>query len=417
MPSLRAYLDGTPVGTFTLSDAGQVTFTYDASYRQGVDPTPLSLSMRPSRRTWPAKAARPFLAGLLSDNPEHLQDIATRFHTSTQPFQLLQNVGLDAAGAVQLLPEGDGSTDAAVRTGDIRRLSDGEFAELMTGIATSSGPLSLRDFGGRWSLAGAQAKTALYRFDDGDWGVPQDSTPTTYILKPSVAALPQHHVNEFVTMAAARQLGLSVADHELLRTSSGVNVFATARYDRRDGHRLHQEDFCQAMSVDPVHKYQEDKGPSILQMVQFLRNAVSHSADLRLILDGLFEALLFNFAVENTDAHAKNYSLLLEGSSVRLAPLYDLGSHLSYGRQGDRPTRSAMAIDGDYVFDSIGQPHFVKIAGRFGIPADDAAERYRRVTSGVAEAFDSAAATVDDPYARVVADAVAAHATRRGWLG
>jgi len=45
----------------------------------------------------------------------------------------------------------------------------------------------------------------------------------------------------------------------------------------------------------------------------------------------LIDALAWNWLIAGTDAHAKNYSLLLAGNDVRLAPLYDVASALPYG--------------------------------------------------------------------------------------
>lgn len=42
------------------------------------------------------------------------------------------------------------------------------------------------------------------------------------------------------------------------------------------------------------------------------------------------DALAFTWIIAGTDAHAKNYSLLLAGPQVRLAPLYDVASALPY---------------------------------------------------------------------------------------
>lgn len=47
------------------------------------------------------------------------------------------------------------------------------------------------------------------------------------------------------------------------------------------------------------------------------------------------------------DAHAKNYSLLLAGATVRLAPLYDISSVLPYPDRYDLRTMT-MAIIGKY---------------------------------------------------------------------
>jgi len=38
------------------------------------------------------------------------------------------------------------------------------------------------------------------------------------------------------------------------------------------------------------------------------------------------DALAYNWIIRGTDAHAKNYSVLLSGSQVRLARLYDIAT-------------------------------------------------------------------------------------------
>jgi serine/threonine-protein kinase HipA len=45
-----------------------------------------------------------------------------------------------------------------------------------------------------------------------------------------------------------------------------------------------------------------------------------------------FDALAFNYAIGGTDAHARNYSILLSGGASTLAPLYDLNSALPFTR-------------------------------------------------------------------------------------
>lgn len=44
----------------------------------------------------------------------------------------------------------------------------------------------------------------------------------------------------------------------------------------------------------------------------------------------LFDTVVFNVLIGNGDAHGKNFSLLREQGSVRLAPLYDLISTQAY---------------------------------------------------------------------------------------
>lgn len=57
----------------------------------------------------------------------------------------------------------------------------------------------------------------------------------------------------------AAALGLPVASVEA-RTTNGRSYLLVTRYDRRfddtgRAHRLHQEDFCQTLSIPPQHKY------------------------------------------------------------------------------------------------------------------------------------------------------------------
>ena len=48
-------------------------------------------------------------------------------------------------------------------------------------------------------------------------------------------------------------------------------------------------------------------------------------------------ALAYNWVIYGPDAHAKNYSLLLSGRVVRLAPLYDISSVTPYPDRYDLP--------------------------------------------------------------------------------
>ena len=126
--------------------------------------------------------------------------------------------------------------------------------------------------------------------------------------------------------------------------------------------RLHQEDFCQALSVHPAIKYQTDGGPGAKQIVEVIRTNVSSHAlaanspkfsfaaehDVSKFID----ALIFNWLIGGTDAHAKNYSLLIGGGGmVRLAPLYDIASILAYPDIDPRKAKLAMKIGDRYGSD------------------------------------------------------------------
>lgn len=421
---LFAYLDGEAIGVVEQSTGGALSFTYDADYRSRRDATPLSLSMPVVRAVHKNKPVRAFLQGLLPDSPGRLAELGREYRVSaSNPFALLSHVGRDAAGAVQLLAPGEASADAAERQGDVRELSDTDFAELVADLVRNGDTWGRRTDDARWSLPGAQPKVALFRTAQERWAVPQDSTPTTHILKPAVAPYPDHHINEFMTMAAARELRLHVADDFLLTTERGHAVFVSTRYDRRleDGrwHRLHQEDFCQALSVPPDMKYQSEGGPGVAAIARLV-NSLPDSEDRRGNARQFYEALVFAVASLGTDAHAKNYSLLLRRDRATLAPLYDLGSFAPYlAADGGNP-KLAMSIEGEYSVGRITRDSLVRVGARVGLDRDWAEARAHEITDGIVIAYAAAADAAraqlgDDPFIGRMVDSIHEYASSRGW--
>jgi serine/threonine-protein kinase HipA len=414
---LVVYMDGVRAGVVQQTLQGNTTFSYDDEYRRGDDATPLSLSMPLTQERHPPRVTVPFLQGLLPDNDARLTRLAAEYQTSTSPFALLTQIGRDAAGAVQLLPPGVESDDAAVRRGDVERLSGDEFSTLVRNIVENPDTWGIRSGSeDHWSLPGAQPKVALFQFPKGGWGVPRDSTPTTHIVKPAIQPYVDHDVNEFVTMGAAKRLGLEVADHSILTTSAGDRVFVSRRYDRAevDGrwHRLHQEDFCQALAVTPAKKYQSDGGPGAARIAVVLRDSIADLNERRRAQEQFFGALVFNVFAAGTDAHAKNYALLLQARTVRLAPLYDLGTHAPY--PSSSPLKSAMKIGDEYRLAAIGMKDFLVVARRLSLDPEWAEQRVTEIGNGLVGAFTDAAEGVASPFAPKVVQAISTIAAKRG---
>ena len=173
---------------------------------------------------------RAFLQGHLPDSEGRLAELGREHHVSpNNPFALLAHTGRDAAGAVQILPPGEDSPDAARRQGDATELDDEEFGAVVADVIANRDTWGRRETNVRWSLPGAQPKVALFRTSAGKWAVPNDSTPTTHIVKPAVPPFSSHHVNEFMTMSAARHLGLEVANDFAVTTDRGNHAFASER--------------------------------------------------------------------------------------------------------------------------------------------------------------------------------------------
>jgi len=421
---LAVFLDGTYVGLLSQNSGGSITFDYDDEYRHRPDATPLSLALPLVRSAHKNRPTRAFLQGLLPDSIGRLEEIGREYRVSaSNPFALLAHVGRDAAGAVQIIPPGTGSTDAAQRRGDVTELDDSQFADIVADVITNRDTWGRREANIHWSLPGAQPKIALFRTASGRWAIPNDSTPTTHIVKPAVPPFPDHHVNEFMTMAAARHLGLHVASDFMIRTERGDKAFISERYDRVqfDGQwrRLHQEDLCQALAVPPSQKYQSDGGPGIAAIAQLFAG-LPDGEDRRINAARFYDAIVFNLAAQGTDAHAKNYSLMLDGDRTRLAPLYDLGSHAPYPTRGGTPLTLAMSVDGEYRMNAVGIDALVKAGVKLGLDRDLALARAQHITTGIVDAYRQAADDArlelgTDPFIDVLTARITDYAEERGW--
>ena len=107
-----------------------------------------------------------------------------------------------------------------------------------------------------------------------------------------------------------------------------------------------KRDMCQALSVLPARKYQSDGGPGPGDIVSLLRRSMPPGVAAEEV-SRFVDALIWNWLIAGTDAHAKNYSLLIASDQVRLAPLYDVASALPY-RVPQRELRLAMKLGTDY---------------------------------------------------------------------
>ena len=403
-------------GTLTRAKGGKLAFVYDDAYRSAEAPTPLSVSMPPQIRSHPDRVVVPWLWGLLPDNDAVLARWARRFSVSaTTPFGLLASpVGQDCAGAVRFVAPD--TLDAALgRPGRVRWLTNDEVAARVAELRQDPTAWLGGDFTGRFSLAGAQAKTALYRHTDGRWGLPVGAAATSHILKPAIAGFDDHDLNEHLCLRAAALAGLPAVRSELV-SFGAEKAILIERYDRiRSGRalvRVHQEDLCQALGVAPTAKYQADGGPGPVEVAALLRRVMP----ARVAEEGVArfaDALIWNWLIAGTDAHAKNYSLLLSGGQVRLAPLYDVASALPYGAH-ERKLRLAMKLGDDYRLHDRRPSTWAALSAQLGIDRDGLVERAAQLVAVAPDAFSAAAAVygvASDLPGRLV-DAVAARAAR-----
>jgi len=380
--ALGAWMNGEPVGTWSV-DHGVHTFRYDPRWLESPRRRSLSLSI-PLTGTLEVRGevVRNYFDNLLPDNDRVRARLRNRFKLKdAKTFDLLEAIGRDCVGAVQLLPEG--AAPERWNAVNCEPLDEEQIAALLQAVPSEDTPEGMRDedlF--RISLAGAQEKTAL-TFWNGEWCRPHGATPTTHIIKLPLGLIggskrvdaSDSVQNEWLCAQIVEALGLQVAPTSMA-TFGGQTVLVVERFDREwmDGGawiaRLPQEDFCQAMGLPSDRKYEQHGGPGMSKCLQLLQGSGSVDDGARFLL-----AQLAFFLLAATDGHAKNFSIhLLRGDAYEMTPLYDIISMWPYFGNGPnqfqpRKAGLAMAIrskNAHYVFHTIQARHWHGLAMKNG---------------------------------------------------
>lgn len=385
---LVALINGEEIGRVHRDKRGRFAFVYAEAWREAAGAHPLSLSMPLAAAEHGHAVTEAFLWGLLPDNAAILDRWGRRFHVSPRnPFALISHVGEDCPGAVQFVQPERVDAFLADDAGGVEWVDEHGVAERLRLLKADPSAWRAPHDTGQFSLAGAQPKTALL-FDQERWGVPSGRTPTTHILKPPTGEFDGYLENEHFCLNLARRLGMPTATSRILRFEDELAI-VIERYDRQrtedDILRVHQEDACQALGIPPMRKYENEGGPGAKSIVELLRTHSSNrAADVATFLD----ALAFNWLAAGTDAHAKNYALLIAGGRVRLAPLYDLASALPYDDMQFQKLKLAMKIGPDYRLRDIGPPEWRRLAKDLRL---DSEELIARLTELAARLPDEAA--------------------------
>ncbi len=400
---LLVALEGRSIGRIERAQHGHLRLRYD----DGIDAagTPLSVSMPLAVAHHGDARVTPWLWGILPENADVLARWGRRFGVSVaSPFPLLATpVGRDCPGAVQFCPPSE-HENLLRRQGDVAPQTEAQVAQRLRDLRGDATSWLGSDFAGRFSLAGAQAKTALH-FASGRWGVPAGAVPTTHILKPGISGLQHLELNEHLCLRTAALAGLPAA-RTRIETFEDQTAIVVTRFDRTHSGgsliRVHQEDLCQALGVHPARKYQADGGPTPGHVAELLRACVAGAAaeeDVWRFAD----ALAFNWLIGGTDAHAKNYSLLLAGTRVRLAPLYDVASTLPYDDSDGHQLRLAMKVGREYRLRRTDRRSaWEKVAAELGVDAARLLQRVLDLAGKIPAALEQA--TAEEDVARIESD-------------
>ncbi len=141
-----------------------------------------------------------------------------------------------------------------------------------------------------------------------------------YILKPPTKMFPHLPENEDLTMHLSEVMGISTAQHSLIRLKSGELAYLTKRFDRVEKMKLAQEDMCQLTET-----LTEDKYRSSMEKVG--KHILKYSSRPGLDVLNFFELSVLCFLTGNADMHLKNFALLTtKEKEIILSPAYDLVS-------------------------------------------------------------------------------------------
>lgn len=357
-PALAVILEGRVVAHIERTSAHVLRLTYEQDAR-GDATTPLSLSLPRGERSIAGERVDVWLRALLPDSPRALQAVATEAGADVEDrLALLAAIGKDCAGAVQFCAPEE-VDDVLARVGELVVASDSDIEQRIAELRMSEdSSWIMRDE--HWSLGGTQNKFALRR-QDGQWYWAHGSAPTSHIVKPGIHALKAQSLIEHVTMRAAAECGLDVAETQHPDFKSERAIVIT-RFDRRETRagltRVHQEDACQALGVR--EKYESKGGPSAARIVDLLRDSARTAREGRASVDRFLRAVIFNTVVGAPDAHARNYALLLDGERVTLAPLFDVATALTYERT--QPLVVSMSVGGEFAVEGITFDHWSRFA-------------------------------------------------------
>lgn len=360
--NLDVYLFENKVGALRQLESGRLIFEYNAHWFESRNTTrPLSVSLPLKRKKFDDEEARPFFAGLLPDDTVRIKLAKILGVSEKNDYALLEELGRECAGAISLYPMGQ-SPKKTPRP-EPHYLDNKKLSELINNLPGR--PLLAGLSGLRLSLAGAQNKMAV-RLVKERFALPDETQPSTHIIKPAIQGIEQSISNEFFCMRLAQKLpGLTPVPNVYWQTVETVPYLLIERYDRitqRTGIvRIHQEDFCQALGISPEKKYQREGGPSLAQCFNLLKLYSSQPAKDRL---RMVDIVIFNYIIGNTDAHGKNFSFLHSDKGLVLAPFYDLLSTYIYPALAQK---MAMKIGDTYEHDRVILKNWQKMAEETGV--------------------------------------------------
>ncbi|MDU1037508.1 MAG: HipA domain-containing protein [Bifidobacterium longum] len=357
---LNVWMNGSHVGVFTSLKRG-VAFEYDWNAPR------ISFSL-PKDGEWREDAPENFLENLLPESGAAkyamMQAVGAK---SQESFDLLENV--DSAGALVFSRNDEMPTIASVPPAEA---TDDEIATRIAAVKRTPDSWFVRNKGARFSLAGAQGKFSLSRVGD-EWVWPNGAVPSTHILKP--AGIYDADEVEHATMMLSKMVGIETPESDI-QEFNGQQTYIVERFDRRIENgmpvRLPMEDMVQALGLPSSEKYKV----SAVDTLTTLRKMDSSGR----LGEEWLRRLAFNVAVDNCDAHARNYSVMPtspDGESWKLSPAYDVMTTTVWPGLTDK---LAMPFSGAEHASEVTPDHYARLADYCGFDPDAARDEAIRIS-------------------------------------
>jgi serine/threonine-protein kinase HipA len=401
-----------PVGALVRDANGALAFAYAPTYIRNQNAIPLSLSLPLSEQPFADVSTRSFFDNLLQERDGLRRKIMASHGLQRDDVAgLLFHIGKDCPGALSVLPAG---SPPAKTPGDYEAdyvpISENSLKEIVRALHNQQ---RLPDGTSDPSpLAGVQSKIALTRLPDGRLAEPRPGSgaPTTHILKAPDRTRPQDARLEAKALDLSRELRFETAAAEIVN-AGGIEALLVKRFDRDHDDqgrviRIHQEDFAQALGLPPELKYERRGQPGRCFDVAGIRWVLNQTNNPALERLRFVREVLFDIAIGNADAHAKNRALLHKGpANITVAPRYDL---LPTALDPDLTDEFPFSIGMAKSMEQLRAPEFDRFLSALGIESAPARRRIRIENANfVATSLVRCFPTLDDNDMRIFADMIA----------
>lgn len=315
---------------------GQIYFEYDNAFlKRSLEISPLRLPLQTGVKTFD-----PFLfeglpgvfndslpdgwGRLLFDRTLRLQGLLPDQIT---PLDRLAHVGKTGMGALTYEPANSaGESDAQINLDELaahaQDVQDGEAEDVLQELLALNG-----------SSAGARPK-AMIGVDTARKNIIHGAHDLSAGFEPWIVKFPNSTDGmdagaiEYVYALIAKEAGLDMMPVHLFPAQRGAGYFATKRFDREEGNRVHTHSACGLLHSDfrtPSLDYED-----LIALTGMLTRDVRE-------VEKMFRLAVFNVLAHNRDDHSKNFTFLMdERGEWKLSPVYDLT--FSSGPSGEQST-------------------------------------------------------------------------------